>query len=154
MCRRHVNGEHGILHVLDVLDRAFSGSNATYHLFGLKSQAIAIAAQHPRVASADSQAYGVAARQNARKARTSKTDAMLAGTMAHWYRQQMATITAPPPMPLSRDWPTLPPAAPGDAIETRIAAAMEHLRTLHECGEIDWPNLTSQAAYEMAFLDD
>jgi hypothetical protein len=55
MCRRHVNGEHSIRHVLDVLDRAFSGSNANYHLFGIKSQAIAIAAQHPRVASADSQ---------------------------------------------------------------------------------------------------
>jgi hypothetical protein len=53
----------------------------------------------------------------------------------------MATIAAPPPMPLSRDWPTLLPAAPGDAIETRIAAAMEHLRNLHECGEIEWPIL-------------
>lgn len=67
MCRRHLHGEHGILHVLDVLDRAFNGSAARFHLFGLKSQAIAVATQHPRVASADSQAYGVAARQNARR---------------------------------------------------------------------------------------
>lgn len=154
MCRRHVNGEHGILRVLDVLDRAFSGSNARYHLFGLKSQAIAIAAQHPRVASADSQAYGVSARQDARKARTSKTDAILAGVMTRWYRQQMATIAVPPPMPLLRNWPTLPPAAPDDAIETRIAAAMEHLRALHECGEIEWTDLSPQTACEMAFLDD
>jgi hypothetical protein len=74
--------------------------------------------------------------------------------MTRWYRQQMATITAQPPMPLSRDWPTLPPAVPADAIEKRIAAAMEHLRALHECGEIDWTHLSSQTAYEMAFLDD
>ena len=67
MCRRHIHGEHGILHVLDVLDRAFLGSPARLHLFGLKSQAIAIASQHPRVASTDSQAYGVAARQDARR---------------------------------------------------------------------------------------
>lgn len=62
MCRRHVYGEHGILHMLDVLDRAFSTSTARFHVFGLKSRAIAIASQHPRVASADSQAYRPAER--------------------------------------------------------------------------------------------
>ena len=77
MCRRHTHGEHGVLHVLDKLDRAFGGSASRWHLFGLKSQAIAVAAQHSRVASTDSQAYGVAARQDARKARASKSDAMV-----------------------------------------------------------------------------
>jgi len=42
---------------------------------------------------------------------------------------------------------------PTNEIEARIAAAMEDLRDLHEAGEIDWTNLSPQAAYEFAFLD-
>lgn len=154
MCRRHVRGEHGILHVLDVLDRAFTGSHAKWHLFGLKSEAIAIAAQHPRVASADSQAYGVAARQTARKARVSKSDALLADVMARWHEQQMAGISAAPPAPPAREWPSHCAVGPRSSIEARIAAAMETLRELHECGEIEWTDMSPQAAYESAFLDD
>ena len=40
------------------------------------------------------------------------------------------------------------------AIEARIAAAMDQLRELHEFGEIDWIDVSPQAAYEMAFLGD
>ena len=154
MCRRHVHGERGILHVLDVLDRAFSGSEARWHLFGLKSQAIAVAAQHPLTASADSQAYGVAARHDARKARASKSDAMVAITMARWYKQQLAAIAARPPLPSSRSWPSQPDAAPKNATDARFAAAAEHLRALHENGEIEWTDVSPLAAYEMAVLDD
>jgi hypothetical protein len=154
MCRRHVHGEHGVLHVLDVLDRAFSGSDAKWHLFGLKSQAIALAAQHPRVASTDSQAYGVAARQTARKAKASKTDAMVAATMACWYRQQMALILARPPLPPTQAWDAPAITTPKSAIKSRVAETMERLRELHEDGEVEWTDVSSQAAYEMAFLDD
>ncbi len=154
MCRRHLQGEHGVLHVLNRLDQAFSGSGSRWHLFGLKSQAIAYAAQHPRVASTDSQAYGVAARQDARKARASKSDIMVATTMARWHEQQLAAISARPPMPPSRPWPTPDTAAPKSVIEARIAEAMEQLRDLHEHGEIEWTQVSPQAAYEMAFLDD
>jgi hypothetical protein len=153
MCRRHLHGDYGIMHVLDVLDRAFDGSNARFHLFGLKSQAIAIASQHPRVASADSQAYGIAARRTALEARQSKTDTMLADVMAHWYRQQLALISARPPVPPRQAWQEHSPVTPTNEIEARIAAAMEDLRDLHEDGEIDWTNLSPQAAYEFAFLD-
>jgi hypothetical protein len=153
MCRRHLHGEHGILHVLDVLDRAFSGSNARFHLFGLKSQAIAIVSQYPRVASADSQAYGIAARQNARKAGVPKSDAMLAGVMAGWYKKQLQDVAARPPGPLVQVWPSSP-AVSITEIESRVAAAAEELRALHEAGEIDWSGLSPQAAYEFAFLND
>ena len=47
MCRRHVDGEYGILHVLDVLDRAFNGSETRFHLFGLKSQGMSAAPLAP-----------------------------------------------------------------------------------------------------------
>jgi hypothetical protein len=142
MCRQHGRGQHGILHVLDVLDRAFSGSDARWHLFGLKSQAIAVTAQHPRVASSDSQAYGVAARQDARKARASKCDAMVATTMTRWHQQQLAAISARLSLPPSQTWALSPDTAPKSAIEARIAAAMEHLRDLHEYGEIDWTDVS------------
>lgn len=154
LCRRHVHGERGILHVLEVLDRAFDGSKTKWHLFGLKSQAIAIAAQHPRVASADSQAYGVAARQAARKAKTSKSDRILASVMERWYKQQMAGIAAMPPIAATGDWPSPAPTRPTCPIEARVSAAKETLRELHECGEIEWTDLSAQAAYEMAFLED
>ena len=154
MCRRHIHGEHGILHVLDVLDRAFLGSPARLHLFGLKSQAIAIASKHPRVASTDSQAYGVAARQDARKARVSKSDAMLARIMANWHAQQLAAIASRPPFPPPLPWPDPLHTAPPDQIEARITAAMDELRDLHECGEIEWTDLSPRAAYELAFMDD
>jgi hypothetical protein len=154
MCRRHVHGEHGVLHVLERLDRAFGSSTARWHLFGLKSQAIAFAAQHPRVASTDSQAYGVAARQDARKARASKTDDMVAVTMQRWHGQQMAAVSARPQLPPTRTWSSPGEKAPVDDIETRIATAREQLRELHEDGEIEWTDVSPQAAYEMAFLDD
>ena len=154
MCRRHVHGEHGILHVLEILDHAFSGSTARWHLFGLKSQAIAYVAQHPRVASTDSQAYGVAARQDARKARASKTDAMVASTMARWHAQQLATISSRPSLPPQRDWKQPIENPTKSLVEARVCEAMEHLRALHECGEIEWTDVSALAAYEMAFLDD
>ena len=154
MCRRHVHGEHGILHVLDVLDTAFGSSDARFHLFGLKSQAIAIASQHPRVASADSQAYGIAARQDARKVRVSKTDPMLAGVMAAWYHEQIRVIEARPPMPTPQAWSAAAPGVMNNDIESRITGAAEELRDLHEAGEIEWTDLSPQAAYEFAFLDD
>ena len=38
--------------------------------------------------------------------------------------------------------------------ELRVNAAYGELRTLHEAGEIDWSNLSPQAAYEFAYLDE
>jgi len=153
MCRRHLHGEHGILHVLDVLDRAFDGSTAKFHLFGLKGPAIAVAAQHPRVASADSQAYGVAARQEARKSRTSKPDTVVAEVMDGWDREQMVQLAKRPRLLAARDWPPkLDPSL--DPISARVEACRDELRALHEGGEVEWSDLNPIRAYEMAFLDD
>jgi hypothetical protein len=130
------------MHVLDVLDHAFDGTTTQFHLFGLKSQAIAITAQHPHVASADSQAYGTAARLDARKARLSKTDTMLEHVMTRWHQRQMQGIAALPPIPLVRHWPVRTAPTPTTAIEARIAETMEQLRDLHKNGEIDWSDLS------------
>ena len=154
MCRRHVDGEYGIHNVLDVLDRAFDGSETRFHLFGLKSQGMSAARSHPRVASCDSQAYGVAARQEALKLRCGKPDTLVAGVMERWFEQQCAWV--------SKDFPSRSPATwqprstrPAASLpEARVASAMEDLRTLHEAGEIEWSDLSSLTAYHMAFLDD
>ena len=110
---------------------------------------------YPRIASCDSQAYGVQARQTAYRQRRPKTNALLAACMTESLRQQNKHASAPgfafraprTPLPEAR-------ARLLDPIEARIAAASKQLRELHEAGEIDWNTVHPSAAYEMAFLDD
>ena len=155
MCRRHVEGPTGILQVLHELDEALGDSPVRLHLFGLKSQGMEAVRAHPRVASFDSQAYGVAARQNARKAGVAKTDAYVAREMERWYRDQRARLAKPdfrfraPRMPAQREEP---PSA--NALEARIAAAREELRELHEAGEVEWSDLSPLRVLEWIALDE
>ncbi len=81
-------------------------------------------------------------------------DAMLAATMADWYRTQRQARDRPDftfrpqvPAPVST-------ATMITSVEARIPAATEELRRLHESGEICWTDLSPLAAYQMAFLDD
>ncbi len=154
MCRRHVEGPNGILAVLETLRGAFAGMETRFHLFGLKSIGMQHTALDGRVASCDSQAYGVAARQNALRMRVSKSDRMLAGVMRDWYTRQIEIANAPP-MPRRLKKPSTPPVEnPMSPIETRILDAYDELRALHEDGELGWSSLTPEAAYQFAFLDD
>jgi hypothetical protein len=57
-------------------------------------------------------------------------------------------------MPPPRDWPDRPRIAPSHPIEARVAAAMEHLRELHETGEIEWTDVSQLSAVQMAFMND
>jgi hypothetical protein len=155
MCRRHVGGESGILRVVDALDRVLGSEPVTLHLFGLKGQGMAAVRGHPRIASVDSQAWGIAARQQAHRERRSKTDRFLAAMMRAWYRRQISQLQAPgfafnPP----HAFPAVQEAAPLGVVDARIAEAAEHLRRLHESGEIAWSDVSPQAAYELAFMDD
>lgn len=68
VCRRRLNGTDGIHAILDQLDRALP-KHVGLHLFGVHSEAIAELADHPRVASYDSQAWGQDSRHIARTAR-------------------------------------------------------------------------------------
>lgn len=154
MCRRHVAGPNGIVRVLEMLDSAFSGSGTRFHLFGLKSQGIQHAAMHPRVASCDSQAYGMAARQDAWKARAAKSDRYVAGIMRRWYEQQRAAMRTPPSRPVVANGAVAEHPSPISPHEERIREAYEEMRALHETGEITWSELSPQLAYEMAFLDE
>lgn len=154
MCRRHVGGPNGILRVVDELDRALGPEPCLLHLFGVKAQGMAAVRGHPRVASFDSQAYGVGCRKDAWRAGVSKTDALLARYMTAWYCEQVRRLAEPgyafrvPPCAPSG------PARRVHPVEARIATAAERLRELREAGEIDWTDVSPLAAYEMAFIDD
>jgi hypothetical protein len=156
MCRRHVDGDTGILRVVDVLDRALGSSLIRLHLFGLKTTAMAELSGHPRIASVDSQAYGVAARKAAHQGGFSESNASLARVMTGWYRQQQA-ILARPPTPFQSP---LHPVAfaksehPGPlppALAARLAETAEELRALYEAGEIEWTDLTPSRVWDVAF---
>jgi hypothetical protein len=152
MCRRHVEGVRGVLQVVDALDRA-APAGMRFHLFGLKSQAAGELRGHPRIASVDSQAYGVRARQLAIEAQCSKSEAFVADVMASWYRQQADRLTTAG-YAFRHPTPLLPfDPRPCDGIEKRIALHREHLRMLHESGEIDWQDVNPLHAY-YALADD
>jgi hypothetical protein len=154
MCRRHVTGPNGVIQVLNALDSAFAGTTTRFHLFGLKSQGIQHAALHPRVASCDSQAYGVAARQDAWKERAPKSDRYVAGVMRRWYEEQMVVMRTPSTAIIRDDAPLPEAPSPMSPFDERIAEAYEELRALHEAGEIAWSDVSPTCAYAMAFLDD
>jgi len=157
MCRRPVGGADGILRVVDRIDHALGRMPARLHLFSLKTDGMAALRGHPRVGSADSQAYGTAARWAARKGGFAKTDAYLARVMTDWYRAQMARLGAdgwamrlaaaspPPPAPT-------PPCPLPPAPQARFEATMEDLRALHEAGEVEWADVSTLRAWEWAFF--
>jgi hypothetical protein len=154
MCRRLVVGTNGVFQVLKALESAFAGTATRFHLFGLKSQGIQHATLRPRVASCDSQAYGVAARQDAWKARASKSDRYVAAVMRRWYEEQMVVMRTPAAAIIHNDAPLSEPTSPKSLFDERLAEAYAELRALHEAGEIAWSDVSPTRAYAMAFLDD
>lgn len=64
VCRRHRNGEAGLLTVLAGLDSVLP-RHVKLHLFGVKGDLLGELTSHPRVVSADSMAWDFAARRQA-----------------------------------------------------------------------------------------
>jgi len=132
MCRRRTSGDDGIVAIVDRLDRELP-TDVRLHLFGLKSDgAEAVAMLNARVASIDSQAYGVRARRLANDERRrdpsfSKSNAFVAGIMETWWRGQTmrmargsnATLQTSLPMP---DAPEAWPRTVWHALELRARA--------------------------------
>jgi hypothetical protein len=151
MCRRRAGGDDGIVAIVDQLDRRLP-QGVRLHLFGLKSDgAEAVAMLSPRVASIDSQAFGVRARriandERARDPSFSKTNAFVAGVMETWWTGQVArmergrraVLQASLPMPPA---PETPPATVFDALMVRARAEMNQLI---EDGELDHDELCSE----------
>src|SRR3546814_8891162 len=97
MCRRPVHGADGLIAVVDRLDQVLP-RQTRLHLFGVKGAAIPyLTAFAHRIASIDSQAYGVSARIAARHCGQAKTDRLVADPMTQWWLRQHARLNRPSP---------------------------------------------------------
>lgn len=142
MCRRHIHGPEGLIAVIDHLDRTLS-PRTRLHLFGVKGEALPYLKPFThRVASIDSQAYGVAARAEALQTRRPKSDTMVADHMEHWVRTQRGRLQQP-----SRKLPVQPPPSEpvltDDPWEDAIAQARQQMRELIESGDLEHDELTA-----------
>jgi hypothetical protein len=155
VCRRAMHGPNGILAIVDRLDDELGTEPTRFHMFGIKGDAAAALRDHPRIASFDSQAYGVHARKRAHQDGHSKTNVFLAAVMHEWYTRQRAILDAPAEaLPARQTHLTWPDAPATDWIERRVARAREEIRELVECGEIDDNWLTDERALAWAFDGD
>lgn len=141
MCRRDIHGAEGLIAVIDHLDRVLP-AGVRLHAFGVKGTALPFLLPYRhRVASIDSQAYGVGARRIALRAGVTKTDALVADHMERWVSAQRARLIRPPhQLPQIQSTPRDP--RPADLWEAAIAQARSEIRDLIEGGELDHDELT------------
>ena len=142
MCRRAIHGPEGLIAVVDHLDRILPRP-IRLHLFGVKGEALPyLTAFRHRVASIDSQAYGVAARNAARRDGRPKSDAVVADHMESWVRAQHERLRQPQRR-LPVQLPEPEPARPDDPWEVAIAEARQQIRELIESGDLDHDETTA-----------
>ena len=136
MCRRDIHGPEGLIAVIDHLDQILP-AGVLLHAFGVKGTALPFLLPFAhRVASIDSQAYGVGARRAALKAGISKTDRVVADYMEQWLAGQYHRLTERPRrLPQQRPADADPP--PIDPWEAAIAQARTQIRDLIESGDLD-----------------
>lgn len=90
MCRRDIHGPEGLVAVIDHLDRILP-RGVLVHAFGVKGSAIPYLLPFAhRIASLDSQAYGISARRDALRRGVTKSDMLVADHMEHWLCAQDA----------------------------------------------------------------
>ena len=142
MCRRDIHGPDGLIAVIDHLDQILP-AGVRLHAFGVKGSALPflLPFQH-RIASIDSQAYGVSARQAARRAGVSKSDHFVAVHMARWVSAQHAQL-ASRPLRLPHHRPADPAPTPSEPWEAAISQARAEIRDLIESGDLDHDEMTA-----------
>jgi hypothetical protein len=164
MCRRRSGGDDGIVSVVERLDRELP-RNVRLHLFGLKSDgAEAVAMLTPRVASIDSQAYGVTARMEANARRAvdpsfSKSNLFVAGIMEKWWTGQVHRMERGSRATLQTSLPMPAPCEPGPetVFDALILRAKAEINQMIECDELDADELCSDAmliAWVQDWYDD
>lgn len=137
-CRRPVHGREGLIAVYDCLDRNLP-SWIRLHGFGNKGTALPyLAAFGDRIASIDSSAYGISARQEALHSGRAKTDRMVAEHMTRWtVRQSERLREAPRTVQSAFDLPCPTRPANNSRWEVAMAVAREQLRALIADGDLD-----------------
>jgi hypothetical protein len=142
MCRREVCGPTGLVAVVDHLDRVMP-TGVRLHIFGAKGAALPwLKAYAGRVASIDSQAYGIAARRDAHRCRISKSEALVADHMQRWAERQHERLAAPARR-LPRLCPAPAPKPPLNRWEAATAAARAEIRALIESGDLAHDEVTA-----------
>ncbi|WP_337847819.1 hypothetical protein [Sphingomonas sp.] len=142
MCRRPIHGPEGLMAVVDHLDRVLP-PRVRLHLFGVKGEAIPyLTVFAHRIASIDSQAYGVAARNEARHGGRLKSDAIVADHMERWVHAQHARLHQPRRQ-LPVQAPATEPARVDDPWEAAIVEARQQIRELIESGDLDHDETTA-----------
>ncbi|MBB4859178.1 hypothetical protein HNO88_002507 [Novosphingobium chloroacetimidivorans] len=148
MCRRHIHGPDGLVAVFEHLDRILP-DGVMLHGFGVKGTALSyLKGLEHRIASIDSQAYGVSARQDALERGVSKSDALVADHLERWTAAQRYRAAAPARATQSEL--ALPPPEPShnDRWEAAIATAREQIRSLIEEGQLDHDEVTASWVQE------
>ncbi len=141
MCRREIAGPEGLVAVIEHLDRILP-PGVTLHAFGVKGSALPyLSAFAGRIASIDSQAYGVAARRDAYRRRVSKTDHLVAEHMERWARQQFRRLAQPPGRLRAHIAADLPADCVGPW-EAAIRQARAEIRDLIESGDLSHDQIT------------
>ncbi len=144
MCRRPCHGPEGLVAVVERLDNVLPDA-VFCHAFGVKGSALLwLKPFERRIVSIDSQAYGIAARRDARRLGVTKTDRLVAAHMDRWCQAQLMRTAEPPRIsPIST---TMPEARLRDDSPWTVAieAAEAEIRSLIECGELDHDEITAQ----------
>jgi len=141
MCRREVRGPEGLIAVIEHLDRILP-VGVRLHCFGVKGSALPFLRPfEQRIASIDSQAYGIAARHDALRRCVSKTDGLVAEHMTRWFLRQRRAACGPPRLvpPVVRPRQNMPPCDPW---EVAMAKARQEIGALIETGDLDHDELT------------
>lgn len=145
MCRRDLNGADNIEAVLNALDRVLPPKTRV-HMFGLKSTALDLLADHPRVASTDSCAWSYDLRC---KMRVGRSRAMEAQAMLHWWQRQRQRLENPRP-PANRPFWAGEHASQDDPFPEELEQDLSEWVDMVASGEAEmhtaWRDLAMQAA--------
>ena len=135
MCRRSVGGSEGLVAVFERLDRILP-RGTLLHGFGVKGTMLSYVGHLAhRIASIDSQAYGVAARREALARQVPKSDRLVSRHLSRWTAEQVARLA-------SRQqriaYPACSPETPPSAAwPAALARARSEIRDLIASGELD-----------------
>lgn len=150
MCRRPVNGPEGLRAVFEHLDRVLA-QGVLLHGFGIKGTALSyLKGLEHRIASIDSQAYGIHARHDALARGVSKTDALVADHLEAWTEAQIHRAATPGAAVQCELLLAPSNTAPPDPWEAAIITARAQIRDLIEEGQLDHDAMTEAWIQEWA----
>ena len=142
LCRREISGPEGLVAIVAHLDRILP-TNVRLHGFGVKGSALPYLKRFEhRIASIDSQAYGIAARNDARTHGISKTDELVAAHLGKWTLAQQRRTHEPARRPR---WslPVIRTSRRPNRWSRAIALAEADIRNAIGDGELDHDALTA-----------